>query len=151
MLPPFFCRSSRTWSHSWSWCFFCEHCLRRGDGSWKGQSWTIPHLLLYFSIDKMNIETSKYHNPFVVLDMELLILYWWQFEMHSCRLTFGWGTYCWNTVRIYTGWKDYFLSVECHSDLSFRFGLTNATILSCYGVIHLQLWHLPHQNQFMCI
>lgn len=33
----------------------------------------IPHLLLYFSIDRMNIETSKCHNPFVVLDVELLI------------------------------------------------------------------------------
>jgi hypothetical protein len=35
---------------------------------------TIPHLLLYLSIDKMNIEMSKYQNPFVVLDTELLIL-----------------------------------------------------------------------------
>ena len=69
---PLFCRSSRTWSHSWSWCFFCEHCLRRGDGSWKSQSWTIPHLLLYFSIDKMNIEMSKYHNPFVALEWSYL-------------------------------------------------------------------------------
>ena len=94
-----------------------------------------------FSTHTMNTETSPWMWSY-------LYWYWHLFYMHSCRLTCGWGIYCWNTVKIYTGWKDCFLSVECLNDSCFRFVLTNASILSCYFLILLQLWHLKHWNNW---